>query len=91
MSRSHFDHSILAGASIALVLLVLQAAIPRAFAQERESTFADSYLPLVYPVRDTGAHDQTPDFPSFSRLPIVRPLPDPFLFPDGRRDTSLWW
>lgn len=89
MSRPHFGNPILAGASIALVLLVLLAAIPRAFAQEKASTLGDSYIPLVYPVRDTGAHDQAPDFPSFSRLPIVRPLPDAFLFPDGWRNTSF--
>src|SRR5690242_16557784 len=73
-----------------MLLLLLQAAAPQAFAQNTERTFADSYAPLVYPVRNTGAHFPTPDFPSFARLPIVRPLPDPFTFAEGYRDTSLW-
>lgn len=48
-----------------------------------------SHLPLVYPVENMGAHYKTPKFPEFDRLPIVRPLPDPFQFFHGRRDTSF--
>jgi hypothetical protein len=90
MSRSRFGNSVFGAISLTLLpLLLLHAATPRAAAEGRSSTFGESYIPLVYPVRDTAAHDRAPDFPSFARLPIVRPLPDPFLFPDGRRSTSF--
>jgi len=46
-------------------------------------------LPLVYPVENMGADYDAPDFPDFDHLPIVRPLPDPFQFFSGRRDTSF--
>ena len=83
-------HSALAGTSLALlVLLVLPAASSTASAQEKEQTFGDSYIPLVYPQRNTGAFFRTPDFPSFAQLPIVRPLPDPFRLGGGWRDTSF--
>jgi hypothetical protein len=36
--------------------------------------------PLVYRVENTGARHRAPDFPAFERLPIIRPLPDPFEF-----------
>ena len=36
--------------------------------------------PLVYDVENTGAKFPTPAFPSFDQLPIIRPLPDPFVF-----------
>jgi len=36
--------------------------------------------PLVYQVENTGAHYPTPAFPAFGQLPIIRPLPDPFVF-----------
>jgi hypothetical protein len=46
--------------------------------------------PLVYDVENTGAHFPAPVFPSFDQFPIVRPLPDPFVFFDeNRRDTSF--
>lgn len=91
MNRFSLSNCALARASLSIMLLLLlQAAAPQAFAQNTERTFADSYAPLVYPVRNTGAHFPTPDFPSFARLPIVRPLPDPFMFAEGYRDTSLW-
>jgi len=50
-------------------------------------------IPLVYSKENTGAHFPAPTFPSFDQLPIVRPLPDPFVFfKDGRRDDrfSSW-
>src|SRR6185312_17044496 len=91
MNRFSLSNCTLARASLSLMLLLLlQAAAPQVFAQNTERTFADSYAPLVYPVRNTGAHFRTPDFPSFAQLPIVRPLPDPFVFAEGFRDTSLW-
>jgi hypothetical protein len=36
-----------------------------------------------------GADYAAPEFPEFDRLPIVRPLPDPFRFFDGKRDSSF--
>ena len=91
MNRFPVGDSILARACVSFVLLLLlQVAIPRAFAQDTERTFGDSYVPLVYPVRNTGAQYPAPNFPSFAQLPIVRPLPDPFRFADGFRDTSFW-
>ncbi|MHB8815413.1 MAG: glucuronyl esterase domain-containing protein [Steroidobacteraceae bacterium] len=82
-------HSAAAGVSLALMLLILQAAVASAGAQEKEQTFGDSYIPLVYPQRNTGAFFRTPDFPSFAQLPIVRPLPDPFRLGGEWRDTSF--
>lgn len=62
-------------------LLVPMVAVPAA---------AQDSLPLVYDVENTGAHFPAPNFPSFDQLPIIRPLPDPFVFfEDGRRDTSF--
>ena len=79
---------------LALVLLLsLFTAVPVAFSQGRnhsdERTFADDYTPLVYSVENTGAHYPAPNFPSFAYLPIIRPLPDPFLLADGTR--SPWF
>ena len=84
----------LAKASLSLLLLlVLPAATLTAFAQDKdqnkEQTWGDSSVPQVYNVENTGAHYPAPNFPSFSQLPIVRPLPDPFRFADGFRDTSF--
>src|SRR5512147_245323 len=53
--------------------------------------------PLVFSVENTGARLPTPDFPTFAQLPIVRPLPNPFVsfargpFEDGFRDASASW
>lgn len=50
----------------------------------------DDPPPLVYSVENTGAHYPAPSFPSFDLLPIVRPLPDPFVsLKDGKRNTSF--
>jgi hypothetical protein len=83
-SRSHFS---LAEAYLAILLLFLLAAGPGAFAQE--NTSGDSSLPLVYGAENTGASFAAPVFPSFDQLPIIRPLPDPFMFVNGSRDTSF--
>jgi len=73
--------------SLSLMLaLLMSAAASTTFAQERDKNFADSFTPLVYPVENTGANFQAPNFPSFAELPIIRPLPDPFQFFDGWRD-----
>ena len=44
--------------------------------------------PLVYNVENTGASFAAPVLPDFAHAPIVRQLPDPFVFADGTRDTS---
>jgi hypothetical protein len=72
-------------ASIALMLLFVSAAPPKAIAQEQENSFGDAFTPLVYSVENTGANFPAPNFPSFAQLPIIRPLPDPFQFNDGVR------
>ncbi len=41
-------------------------------------------LPLVYDAENTGANWAAPLMPSFSDLPTINPLPDPFLWADGR-------
>ena len=41
-------------------------------------------MPYVYAVENTGAGCPTPALPSFSALPIVNSLPDPFMWSDGR-------
>ena len=85
-----FNRSSLAKTSLAfLLLLILSTATLAAFAQEREQTFGDSSTPLVYSVENTGAKYPAPNFPSFAQLPIIRPLPDPFMFNEGWRDTSF--
>lgn len=86
---SRFDNdSSLAKAFLSLMLVLFVAtAAPAAFAQENTSN--DSSAPLVYSVENTGATFAAPAFPSFAQLPIIRPLPDPFQFADGTRDTSF--
>jgi hypothetical protein len=71
----------------ALMLSLLAAAVgPRAWGQE--TTWADSNTPLVYNTENTGAGlYPAPVFPEFAKLPIIRQLPDPFVFSDGVRDT----
>ena len=64
-----------------------------------EITTNDSFLPLVYSKENTGATPGSiegisvsygsPAWPSFANLPILRPLPDPFLSVNGARDTSF--
>jgi hypothetical protein len=44
--------------------------------------------PLVYPVENTGASYPAPVLPDFAYSPIVRQLPDPFVFFNGTRDTT---
>lgn len=45
-------------------------------------------LPLVYDVENTGADCPIPYLPSFSELPIIQPLTDPFMWSDGRGRIS---
>ena len=72
--------------SLTLLLFALTTAVT-VFAQE--STSGGASVPLAYSVENTGANFAAPVFPSFPQLPIIRPLPDPFRFVDGTRDTSL--
>ena len=60
-----------------------------ATASAQKKAFEDPGIPLVYNVENTGAHYHAPVFPDFDHLPILRPLPDPFRFMDGWRDTSF--
>jgi hypothetical protein len=69
------------------VLLAAAVVVSQASAQEK--TGRDASLPLVYSVENTGAQYPAPTYPSFAQLPIVRPLPDPFLFTNGLRDTAF--
>ena len=88
-SSKSYNNPGLVKASLSLMLTLLASAgAPRALAQE--NTAGDSSTPLVYNVENTGANYPTPIFPSFEQLPIVRPLPDPFRFANGQRDTSFY-
>jgi hypothetical protein len=72
-------------ASFSLTLLLfVSVAVPVASAQL--STFGDSTVPVVYS-ENTGASLAAHTFPSFAQLPIIRPLPDPFLFANGTRES----
>jgi hypothetical protein len=44
--------------------------------------------PLVYTLENTGASLPAPVLPDYAHSPLVRPLPDPFLFFNGTRDNS---
>jgi hypothetical protein len=51
-------------------------------------------IPLVYEVENTGADCPEPPFPSFEELPIIRCLPDPFMWADssqGRIESVDDW
>ena len=57
-------------ATVALMLLLLvAAAAPRVFAQEK--TWGDPGTPLVYTMENTGANTPAPNFPDFAHLPMV--------------------
>ncbi len=72
-----------------LVLSVLVSfASSGAFAQAHKSTHWG--IPQVYNVQNTGKWFPAPVFPDLGHLPIIRPLPDPFRFVYGNRDTSFW-
>jgi len=47
-------------------------------------------VPLVYSAENTGANCAAPPLPSFAQLPVIEPLPDPFMWSDGRgRSTNF--
>ncbi|MGH9530242.1 MAG: hypothetical protein ACRD2S_10040, partial [Terriglobales bacterium] len=87
MPRVSDNFRLLKGTLLLTILLFVSAASLVASAQENR--FRDWGVPLVYNVENTGAHYRAPVFPSFEQLPIIRPLPDPFRFVDGFRDTSF--
>src|SRR5215469_3131381 len=92
MYRSHdrFSPVQLTKTSLSLLLLLLLPAVAlRAAAQEIEQTWGDSFVPKVYHSENTGANFPAPTFPAFAQLPIVRPLPDPFVFANGQRNTDF--
>lgn len=74
---------------IFLPLLTLLPVLHAPGVQAQENTGRDANLPLVYGVENTGARFPTPTYPSFGQLPIIRPLPDPFLFVNGSRDNTF--
>jgi hypothetical protein len=88
-SYDEFSRVSLAKASLSLLLLIVPAVALRAAAQDTEQTWGDSFVPRVYHSENTGASYPAPKFPAFAQLPIVRPLPDPFVFANGRRDTNF--
>jgi hypothetical protein len=45
-------------------------------------------MPFVYEVENTGADCPKPPLPSFSELPNISALPDPFMWSDGRGRIS---
>ena len=72
--------------SLLLLLLVL---VPWSVASANTPASPAWSPPLVYDSENTGADFPAPVFVDFDYLPIVRPLPDPFQFFDGSRDTSF--
>ena len=83
------------GAALCAVLFVGSAA-GKDEPDSDQTTFHHRGPPRVYDVENTGARYPAPVFPSFDQFPIIRPLPDPFVFFDAsrredenRRDTSF--
>ncbi len=52
---------------------------------------AHAQIPYVYPTENTGAVCVKPPLPPLSELPVIEPLPDPFIFntPGKGRSTSF--
>jgi len=79
-----------------MLLLGLGAALtavaqinPNPPGKSSEITTNDAFLPLVYSFENTGTGYPSPSFPPFANLPIIRPLPDPFVYlSNGQRDTT---
>ncbi len=49
---------------------------------------AQGMMPFVYQIENTGTDYPKPTFPSFSNLPAIQALPDPFEWSDGRGRVS---
>ncbi|MBN1300415.1 MAG: T9SS type A sorting domain-containing protein [Melioribacteraceae bacterium] len=67
--------------SIISALIILLFMLSNLSAQE---------MPLVYDVENTGAECPSPYLPTFSELPAIKALPDPFLWSDGRGRISFF-
>ncbi|RAK65091.1 T9SS type A sorting domain-containing protein [Hymenobacter edaphi] len=65
------------GLSLCLSLLSLGAA-------------AQQTPPLVYSLENTGASCAAPALPAFSQLPVVQPLPDPFMKSDNSARSTAF-
>jgi hypothetical protein len=102
MNRLRYSGVALAEAAFSLMLLLLpQIGTPPASARDqgtvgasragtrRDKTKGVPGIPRVYSAQNTGARFPRPHLPSFGRLPIIRPLPDPFRFFSGQRNTSF--
>lgn len=72
-----------------LLISVLLGSFTTQVAFAKKDGPSGSSIPLSYSVENTGKFYPAPHFPDFERLPIVRPLPDPFRFFNGIRDTSF--
>ena len=44
--------------------------------------------PLVYTVENTGGTCAAPPLPTLAQLPVIQPLPDPFIWADGHGRTT---
>lgn len=75
--------------AFALLALASAASLASPQMQGKGNQGGTAGIPLVYPVENMGADYPAPQFPEFDYLPIVRPLPDPFKFFDGKRSTSF--
>jgi len=64
----------------ATVLLLLSCSCLSAYAQ----------LPLVYSTENTGTSCAAPPLPTFDNLPTIAPLPDPFMWADGRGRSTMF-
>src|SRR5690348_9807484 len=73
-----------------VVLMLLLVSLTATGALAQLNTSNSGTYPLVYSLENTGASFPAPVFPDFAHAPIIRTLPDPFVFfSDGRRDTSF--
>jgi hypothetical protein len=45
-------------------------------------------LPLVYNIENTGAKYKAPVLPALENLPVIDPLPDPFMQADGKKRST---
>ncbi|MCS7337659.1 MAG: hypothetical protein NZ739_05395 [Verrucomicrobiae bacterium] len=86
-----------------LVVFTSAPAGPQRFYRARELTSQTvSYPPpLAYPVENTGADCPPPPLPTMANLPVIHPLPDPFMwsatnptnwaYPTGRSTNFADW
>ncbi len=70
-----------------LAILLLGSVPAREPGCDSSGTCHHRQPPTVYDVENTGARNPPPVFPTFGQLPIIRPLPDPFV---GGRPLFRW-